>query len=581
MGLIGPNGAGKSTLLSILAGRLAPDAGTVSAQKGLCLALLEQVPSFGPQDTVETALLSGTTTGEEWERAAGVRDLFDRLGFSEAGHALETPVATLSGGWRKRLALGRALAAKPQLLLLDEPTNHLDVEGIEWIETFLASAPLATLTVTHDRLFLGRVTNRILELDPRHADGVLAVDGGWQRYLEIRAETLAAQERRETVLKNTLRREIEWLRRGPAARATKQQARIDRALALTDEVKELAGRNQQRGLELDFTGADKLPRRLVEARGIAKRMGEALLFQDLDLRLGPKVRLGLLGPNGCGKSTLIRVLVGDLAPDGGEVFRADDLRVAYFEQNREALDPDATVKDSVCPKGDYVDLGGKPVHVRGYLDRFLFSSQQMGMRVGSLSGGEQSRLLIARLMLRPANLLVLDEPTNDLDMATLGVLEENLTEFPGAVLLVTHDRYFLDQVATEILAFPPFAPRASGASSEPGAKLERFASLSQWEAWHAGFFSERRSGARPGKAKRTADKEKKKLSYKEQRELAGMEEAILSAEERVAVLTAESERPENVANAQKLVELTAALAEAQARVDALYQRWAELGAAAG
>jgi ATP-binding cassette subfamily F protein uup len=578
IGLIGPNGAGKSTLLKILAGLSEPDEGTVSRQRGLRVGYLAQVPAFTPGATVEATLLEGAGSaqdGEDWEAAARVRELVAKLGLADEGRTPETPVEVLSGGWRKRVALGRELMKQPDLLLLDEPTNHLDVEGIEWLEALLGAAPFATITITHDRVFLARVTNRIIELDRRHADGLLSVRGGYETYLEVRAETLASQERRETVLRNTLRRETEWLRRGPAARTTKQQARIQRAGQLAEDVAELGTRNQSRTVDLAFQ-AEKASRRLVEAEGITKAYGEAILFKDETVRLGPGTRLGLLGANGCGKSTLIRCLVGTEAPDAGTIFRAPGLEVAYFEQNREALDPAATVQDTVSPDGDHVTFGGARVHVRGYLDRFLFSSDQLSQQVGKLSGGEQSRLLIARLMLRPANLLVLDEPTNDLDTATLAVLEDCLTAFPGAVLLVTHDRYFLDQVATQILAFPPQAGR--------GAPLERFSDLAQWERWHRAAVAaaraerEGRPAAPATGGAGAAPRGKKKLGYKDQREYDGMEAAILEAEAALGALVAESEAPENASNGARLVELGARIAEAQARVDALYARWAELEA---
>ncbi len=576
VGLIGPNGAGKSTLLKILAGTLSPDAGTVSPRRGLRVAFVEQAPVFPDGATIESALL-GVDAGDvdDWERTGEARSQMARLGLLDGPHPPDTLVANLSGGWRKRVALGRALCRAPDLLLLDEPTNHLDVSGIQWLETLLAAAPFATIAVTHDRVFLQRVTNRVLELDRRHAGGLLAVKGGYERYVEVRAETLAAQERRETVLKNTLRRETEWLRRGAAARTTKQQARIQRHGDLSDEVAELEVRNVSRTAGIELRGTQKASRRLVEAAGISKAYGGRVLFQNEDLRLAPGTRLGLLGDNGCGKSTLIRVLVGTEPPDAGTVFRADGLRVAYFEQNREALDPAQTVSQSVCPVGDHVDLDGQRIHVRGYLDRFLFSKDQADIEVGRLSGGEQSRLLIARLMLRPANLLVLDEPTNDLDTATLAVLEEALTTFPGAILLVTHDRYFLDQVATQILAFPREGAR--------GAPLERFSGVAQWERFDAEQTAAARERARSAAATTGAAgvPRKKKLGYKDQREYDGMEAAIQRAEARMADLVGQSVDPASASDGQRLMQLGHEIAAAQGDVDALYARWAELEARAG
>ena len=586
IGLIGPNGAGKSTLLRILAEAASPDSGGIARRRGLRVALLEQTPRFRPGATVRDALVEGIGAPDnhapfDADAHEQERQLYATLALDAPGVDIEpdTPVASLSGGWKKRIAIGRALGGRPDLLLLDEPTNHLDVEGIEWLEALLsrrgAVAPLATITVTHDRLFLQRVSTRILELDRRNAGGLLSVAGDYADYVRVKAETMHAQERREVVLRNTLRRETEWLRRGAAARTTKQQARIARAGALGDEVAELARRNQTRTASLDFAAAEARPRRLVEAKAIAKSYADRLIFEDVDLRLGPGARVGLLGPNGCGKSTLIRVLLGEEAPSAGTVLRADGLQVAYFQQTREALDPARTLADTLCPDGDHVSFRGARVHVRGYLERFLFSPEHMEMQVGKLSGGEQSRLLLAQLMLREAQVLVLDEPTNDLDLPTLAVLEESLTSFEGAVLLVTHDRYFLDQVATTILAFDPTTRG-----------LIPFASLEQWEAWRGEREAAEKAAATTTATSSAASSEpsapaaggRKKLGYKDQREYDAIEEAIARAEAALRDARVESERPEHASDAAKLVSLLAAVDERQADVDGLYARWAELEA---
>lgn len=575
IGLIGPNGAGKSTLLKILASRSSPDGGTLSFQKGLKVGFLEQVPGFSAGATILSTILEGAPDGEEWERFGEAQEFISKFGLD--GFGPETPVSELSGGWKKRVALARELIRKPDLLLLDEPTNHLDVESILWLEELLSRAPFATLTITHDRAFLQHVGNRILELDPRHPGGLLSVQGDYATYLEVREQLIAAQEQREVVLKNTLRRETEWLRQGAKARTTKQQARIQRAAELEREVDDLSLRNQNRVARIDFQGADKSPKKLIEARAISKNYGEKKIFSNLNLLITPGTRIGLLGPNGVGKSTLIRVLVGTEDPTSGTVQRSEHLSVAYFEQNRDALAPTITVAKTLCPLGEYVDYRGTKIHIRSYLDRFLFTRQQMDMPVGKLSGGEQSRLLLARLMLTQANLLVLDEPTNDLDMATLAVLEECLTDFAGAVILVTHDRYFLDQVANKILAFSPLPGRQ---------EILPFADLAQWEDWHATQVEEQnKSDKRAGKADKpaaepasaaSASQKKRKLSYKDQRELDSMEATIHAAEERLAKAIRESALPENASNSILLTKLSKEMAEAQAEVDRLYARWAEL-----
>ena len=575
VGLIGPNGAGKTTLLRILAGADTPDHGELSLRRGLRVGHVAQVPEFKPGRTVRETILEGaagiTDHDLGWRAAARADELISRLDLGGAQAGADAPVERLSGGWRKRVALARELLAEPELLLLDEPTNHLDVESILWLEKLLATASFATVTVTHDRLFLQRVANRILELDRRNAGGLLSIDGDYATFIERKADLMAAQERREASLRNTLRRETEWLRAGAPARTTKQQARIQRAETLAGEVDELASRNLVRSADIDFAGTGRNPRRLLEARGIAKSYGDKIIFRGLDLFLGPGSRVGLIGPNGCGKSTLLRVLMGDEPPDAGTILRADGLQVAYFAQHREALDPNLTVVDTLCPGGDHVTFRGARIHVSGYLARFLFRSEHAKLAVGQLSGGEQSRLAIARLMLRAANVLVLDEPTNDLDLDTLQVLEDSLLGFDGAILLVTHDRYFLDRVTGKLLAF----------HTRPGTegRISSLVGLEQWERWHAEE-AEATDAANAARPKTTtaplAAILRRKLSYNDQRDWDTIEARIAEAEASLAALRAEQERPDVVTNHDRLLELEAEIAAAQAEVDRIYVRWAEL-----
>ena len=570
--MIGPNGAGKSTLLKILASQSSPDEGNVSFQRGLRVGYLEQVPSLKPGATVMEIALEGASDPHDWECIALAQEQLSKLALDgQHGIGPDSKVDQLSGGWKKRVALARELTRRPDLFLLDEPTNHLDVESILWLEELLAHAPFATLTITHDRLFLQRISNRILELDRRNPGGLLSIQGDYAHYLESKDLLMSAQEKREVILKNTLRRETEWLRRGAKARTTKQQARIQRHGELSDEVSELGVRNQNRVAKLDFQGTDKNPKRLIEARKISKSYGPRPIFRDVDLLIGPGSRIGILGPNGCGKSTLIRVLLGREAPDAGILLRADGLSVAYFEQNRDSLDPTLTLIKTICPEGEFVDYRGRKMHVRGYLDRFLFTPGQMDMAVGKLSGGEQSRLLLAILMLKEANVLVLDEPTNDLDMATLAILEECLTEFSGAVILVTHDRYFLDQVAQKILGFNAFDP-ASG-------KITVFEGLGQWEVWHEEqeqLAKARAKSEQQAKKAEASSAKKRKLSYNEQREFDSMESNIHKVEALMEKLTAESLLPENATNSVRQAELAKGMSETQAEIDRLYARWSEL-----
>ncbi|HVK60752.1 MAG TPA: ATP-binding cassette domain-containing protein, partial [Bdellovibrionales bacterium] len=352
IGFIGPNGAGKSTLMKIIAGKMDRDGGEISFNRGARIAMLEQTPTFKPGATVHDELVGALDDPYDYEQLARVDEMLSKLDLNQGDVTPETLVESLSGGWKKRVAMARALVTNPDLLLLDEPTNHLDVHGIEWLENFISEARFATITITHDRLFLQRVANRIFDLDPRYKDGLLVVNGEYLQYLETRDELMRSQERREVVLKNTLRRETEWLRRGAKARTTKQTARIKRAGDLDSEVDDLSERNQKRRVQIDFQEAERNPQRLIEAKQITKSFTgpdgvKRTLFENLDLILTPKTRLGLLGGNGCGKSTLIRCLLGKEKVDSGEVKQSEKIEVGYFEQHRDTIDPNKTLLQNI------------------------------------------------------------------------------------------------------------------------------------------------------------------------------------------------------------------------------------------
>ena len=355
-GLIGPNGAGKSTLLRILAGQIEPDSGELIRQRGLRVAFLEQQPQLNPDLDLHANVLVGASDHQSINAERTVDELISRFGLDQVG--AHTSVQTLSGGWRKRVALAREVARQPDLLLLDEPTNHLDIEGIVWLEEFLRKASFSVLTITHDRLFLQNVATRILELDRRNPGGLITVDGDYATYLDRKQALIDAQERQEQSLRNKLRRETEWLRRGDKARSTKQKARIDRAGTLESEVDELQLRNTSRVARLDFQAAGSTTHRLIEAHRISKSYGDTELFSKFSLLVHSKSRIGLLGRNGCGKSTLIRVLLGQEQPDEGTIKHSDQLSVAYFEQGREGIDPKLPVIEALTPDGDHVFFGG-------------------------------------------------------------------------------------------------------------------------------------------------------------------------------------------------------------------------------
>ena len=571
IGLIGPNGAGKTTLLNIISGKIDCDDGELSGQKGLRIAFLEQKPSFQSGATVQSTLLEASEHPEEWESHTQVGEYLSKLSLDGThGIGPQTPIANLSGGWQKRVALARELIREPDLFLLDEPTNHLDVASILWLENLLMKASFATLTITHDRLFLQRVANRIMELNKRYSNGLLSIKGNYSRYLQTKDQIERDQKTQEQRLENLHRRELEWLQRGARARSTKQKARIQRAVTMERDLQDLLYRNQSKSVRLLFQTGEKRPKKLLEAKGVSKSYDGQPIVSDCNLLINPGNRIGLMGPNGCGKSTLIRLLLGLEEPDTGYVTRNKHLTPAYFEQNRESLNPQINLMETLCPTGDHVNYRGQMIHIRSYLDQFLFQKAQMSMPVGSLSGGEQSRLLMARLMLQDANLIVLDEPTNDLDLETLQVLEDCLTQFAGAVILVTHDRYFLDNVANQVLGF---TPRGLGADGE----LVPFADFLQWEAWY--FEQEKlKRGTDPeiSSPKETRKKKKTKLSYIDQREYDSMEASILSDEEKLTRLKEEVGHPEVVSDAGKLLELTNIINDLEAEIHTKYARWTKL-----
>lgn len=563
LGLIGPNGSGKSTLLKILGGQESQDSGEVLMRKGLRLAFLFQEDSFPSGRSVREILEDAAASGPEDPEAYGrIRRIMGEAGFPD----LDAGVDSLSGGWRKRLAIVRELVRLPELLLLDEPTNHLDVEGILWLEERLKTADFAFIAVSHDRRFLDRVSQRIVELGRYYPEGFFSMNGGYERFREQRELFLQQQEEREARLENRMRRETEWLRRMPKARTTKAQYRIDAAGRLEDELSAVRFRNrQQTRVTLEFDSTERKSKKLMELVDLGGRVAERSLFSHVSLVLSPGMRLGLAGRNGAGKSTFMRMLAGEIRPDSGEVKWADGLSVVYFDQRREDIDPEISLKQALCPDGDSVLYQGRSLHVVSWASRFLFRAEQLHQPVGKLSGGEKARILLANLMRRPADVLLLDEPTNDLDIPSLEVLEDSLQEFPGAVVLVSHDRYLMDTVCQRVLGF----------DGEGGTGL--FATMDQWLA-------DVRRKETPKEKKesppRTQVREKKtspgKLSYKLQRELDGMEERILDAESRLQDLNLRLTAPEIQSDGAALQHLCLEMEEAGREVESLYARWEEL-----
>jgi ATP-binding cassette subfamily F protein uup len=574
LGLIGPNGSGKSTLLKILAGALEPDHGTVTRRKGLRTGYLPQEDVFPAGLTIEQVLQAALAEHplEDYEREHRVAVTVSKFEFADRTALAET----LSGGWRKRLALARALIQEPDVLMLDEPTNHLDLEGILWLEKFLKNAPFAVVVVSHDRYLLENATNRVVELSAAYPQGYFRAAGNYSEFLVKREEFLEAQARQQETLQNLVKREIEWLRRGPQARTTKSQSRIDRAGDMIAGLRDLKERNSQnKTADIEFSDTGRNANKLLTVRDLEMGFGDRKLFKKLNFTLAPGDRLGLLGSNGSGKTTLVRLLMGQLEPQAGGIKQARNLKLVWFDQKREQINRDVTLREALCPTGgDSVVYQGSPVHVSAWAQRFLFRKEQLDTVVGKLSGGEQARILIANLMLQPADILLLDEPTNDLDIPSLEVLEESLSQFPGAIVLITHDRYLLDRLSTDVL----------GLDGRGNADL--YADYTQWLAADRArgeAEAEVEKAKKPAAAPPPREKPKAaKLSYQLQREYDGIQDKIAAAEAKVETLHEEVGLLANTGTDYKqLAAKSTELDAATKAVDTLYQRWEELEALRG
>jgi len=614
VGLVGVNGSGKSTLMKILAGAERADSGELQLKRGAKVTYLSQEPVFPEGATVESELtlaeaplreavalhaelvrkletapeaqheklleqLSAASERVEhlggWDTGHHARKLLDRLGVKE----WDRPVAQLSGGLKKRVAIAKALLTRPDLLMLDEPTNHLDADTVDWLEEELDNLPGALLLVTHDRYFLDDLVDRMVEIEP--GGKLTSYPGNYEAYLEQKLAKEEEQSLHEHKRQRWIAQEVAWLRRGPEARRTKSKARIQRARKLLDE----RGFQRPKVAGLQLVSGRRLGNTVIEAEHVHKAYGERKILDDVSLILKGGERVGIVGPNGAGKTTLLRVLLGQLPAESGKIVIGKNTKVAYYDQHRTDLDPELTVYETAY-HDDWVTLGdGNKVALRDYLDDLLFPVPMQKMKVGALSGGERNRLLLAKLFLEGANVLVLDEPTNDLDIVTLNVLEGLLNQFNGTVLLVTHDRYFLDKMAGAILAV------------EGDGKVTRYeGNYSMYRLLRAKGEAQRAAEAAarakapapaPGTAKPAATgpaakpgAPKKKLGFKDQRELDGMEAAIEAAESRKSQLEAVLADPATYAKPE-FQQLTVDLEQAAREVDRLYARWQQLQELAG
>jgi ABC transport system ATP-binding/permease protein len=567
--VIGRNGTGKSTLLQIIGGDVIPDAGTVWRQPNIRIARLEQDVPLSTDRPVRDVVADGFTDHahlEDWHIDISVDMVIDRLDLPA-----DAIVSTLSGGWRRRVLLARALVAQPDVLLLDEPTNHLDIEAMIWLESFLAEYPGAVIFVTHDRAFLQRVATRIVELDRGR---LTSWPGNYETFLDKKEAWLANEQIAHEKFDKKLAQEEAWLRQGIKARRTRDEGRVK---ALMEMRKERAERRGQMGqVQLQADAAERSGKLVFEAKGVSKSFGDRTIVRDASFRVIRKDRIGLIGPNGSGKTTLLRMLMGELEPDSGEIRRGTNVQIAYYDQQREQLDPERTVFDTVGEGNDTVTVNGRTQHVHGYLRDFLFPPERANSPVKALSGGERNRLLLARLLTRPMNVLVLDEPTNDLDIETLELLESYLVDWPGTLLLVSHDRAFIDHVVTSTLVF------------EGNGKVQEY--VGGYQDWLRQRAVEGPIEKQPtpaasaflgaeASAKAARRTDKKKLSFKEKREMEELPRRIERMEAEQQELHA------RIASPEFYKEPPDAIARALARTDELkgslhdaYARWDELDA---
>jgi ATP-binding cassette subfamily F protein uup len=564
IGLIGPNGAGKSTFLKLLANLEVPDDGTVTSKRGTRIGYVAQDDRFPAGQTVRDVLIAAQskTNTEDYERETMAEKVLTQVGFTDGDQAADS----LSGGWRKRLGLARELVLQPDFLLMDEPTNHLDLPGVRWLEGLLRSAQFGYLVATHDRAFLRAVADDVMEISRVYPAGIFRASGGYDNFAEFRDAFLEAQARMQESVANQVRKENEWLGRKAAARTRKASSRIQAAADRREELAELQYRTAGANTAgMDFVSTGRRTKKLLSATGLGKALGGKQLFSNLDIELLPGTTLGLLGPNGSGKSTLLKILSNQLKADSGTVTTADNLKVEVFEQGRSSLDQTMTLRRALSPNSDTVMFRDRPLHIVAWAKMFLFRAEQLDLELSALSGGEQARVRIAQLMLRPADLLFLDEPTNDLDIPSLEVLEDSLAEFPGAIVLVSHDRDLMDRLCTEVIGLD-----GSGAAANYG-------TVDQWlTAYQKAHADRERPVAKAGATTATKTKTQK-LNYKEQQEFDKMEDKIETAEAEVAVKQAAVENASRAGHAA-LAKACKELEDAQRKAERLYARWTELEA---
>ncbi len=603
VGLIGRNGAGKSSLLKVIAGTAKLDDGTIWRAPNARIVYVPQEPELNHRHSVFEAVAEGLGALQQilidyhqvahemalpdanvdtlmtemqtlqyaldaengWAAQSRVEAVLSRLSLDP-----DTKIATLSGGWRKRVALARALVAEPEVLLLDEPTNHLDLSAIEWLEDLLLGFNGSVLFITHDRRFLDRLATRITELD---RGKLTNFTGNFTDYQAKKEALLAVEETHAAKFDKFLAQEEVWIRQGIKARRTRNEGRVRRLEAL--RLERAARRERQGNVKLNLDAGERSGKLIAELNNVSKAYGDKVLIKNFSTRILRGDKIGLLGPNGAGKTTLLKLILGEIEPDSGQILRGTKQSVAYFDQMREQLNEEATLADTISPGSDFVEIGNERKHVISYLEDFLFPPQRSRSPVKSLSGGERNRLLLARLFARPANILVLDEPTNDLDIDTLELLESLLQEFQGTLFLVSHDRAFLENTVTQVIAF-----EGNGKLTEFGGGFDDWQRFTQMQAQaeKSGSTGKHTQSSTPAgnPPKTTAKNTPAKLSFKEQKELEALPSEIEQLEHEQKEIAETLTKPETYSNHVLLQQLQTRLTEIESLIESKLSRWETL-----